>query len=182
MHKKGDIMKKLLITLLLGIVLVSVYAGQTAVSSGNYAEPAAFTPSNIKVVEFNTAGTTYDTLIDSGSINVYGPYNLSASKTGASGKIAQGFQLWGDQACFSSGDSVQFDYQVINGTLITDTIASGWTEVDSILGANGKKGTYTHLDSLAGNNILFRLISVDSDTVTIDAPIKVYFRFADPIR
>jgi hypothetical protein len=162
-------MKKFLfIICLLVMVAMEVYAA-TAVAGDSY---LTF-PDNLVVKKLGTCnGSSSDTIAASGA-NVYGPYNVCKDNSRG---MFKAFQLYAAEACIATDDSLRFDYQLIYGTSIADSVESGWTTVDTICDDAGEVGTYTSIDSKAANAILFRLYNIDADAAGIVAPVRVLFK------
>lgn len=155
-----------LITTFLILFAVSAFA-----ATGISGDGVINTSANVKSVKLGTCNSgVYDTL-KTGAANIYGPYNLSIDRTRP---MFKGLQLRASLASFDAGDSIQFGYQVITGNKISDTISSGWTAVDTIVGAGGKAGTYTSISSIIGRSIVYRLLSLDASTAIVQTPIRVF--------
>jgi hypothetical protein len=163
-------MKKFLAFMLVVFAFFVYSDAATAVVAG---DASIDRPVNYRDIKLGTCNSGANDTIKTGNGIAYGPYSLCVAK----GRPAvAGFRTMFSKACFSSGDTIQLGYQIINGSAITDTAASGWTQVDTIIGANGDKGVYVDLSSLPGYSIVFRLFSLDASTVIVQKPIRVYMK------
>lgn len=171
--KRYDNMKKITVVLILIIAMVAVSFAATGIAG----DSRLTSPTNIIAKKLGTCnGSSADTIAASGA-NVYGPYSISVDNSRG---MFTGIQLIAAESCIANADSLRFDYQLIYGDAIGDTVASGWTTVDTIANNSGKIGTYTSLSSAAANAILFRLYNIDADPAGIVAPIRVLFKSGLP--
>lgn len=168
-------MKKLIVLLIVMSVLFAVFAADKSISGDN----VIWVPGNVRAISFGNDGAAYDTLFAGGS-NVYGPYRMNTSKNAP---MYKAFQWYAKAATMDSVvDTTQFSYQIVAGSSIGDT-SNIWTIVDSIRGITADTGTYTSIDSRAGNSIFFKLKNISSgDTTVLQKPIKLYFKEAAEVR
>lgn len=166
-------MKKITVVLSLIVAMVAVSFAATGVAG----DSRLTSPTNIIAKKLGTCnGSSADSIVNSGA-NVYGPYSISVDNSRG---MFTGIQLMAAEGSIADSDSLRFDYQLIYGTSIGDTVESGWTTVDTIANNSGKIGTYTSLSSAAGNAILFRLYNLDADSAGIVAPVRVLFKSGLP--
>jgi type 1 fimbria pilin len=163
-------MKSLFIVLLAILFCASAGYSATAAIAG---DGVINMPGNVKAVKLGNCNSSSTDTIKTGNAIVYGPYNLSM---GMSRPMFASLKLRASKACFSSGDSIQFGYQIIPSGKISDTIVSGWTATDTIIGVNGKIGATTDISTLNGVSIVFRLLSIDGGTAIVQTPIRVILR------
>ena len=105
------------------------------------------------------------------SVNYHGPYRLTSSR---GEPMFKGFDLFAQDGCVASGDSLAISYQIIAGDEIADTCLT-WTVIDTFT-STGSNGNYTDLSSEIGNSIVFRVYNVDGTGVRIADYIRIVFK------
>ena len=115
---------------------------------------------------YDTIGATYS--------NYYGPYSLSADFTRPH---FVGMRCLTALSTLGATCTTGVDYQIIGGKTWADTAKAGWVSFDSIKAAAGNSGTYTHLDTLMGMSIVFKLHCLThSSTAIIAKPVYIFFK------
>lgn len=161
---------KYLSILLIAIIAIIAYSQDASIAG----DARIYAPGNIRSITLGTCNGSSADSIEASVSNVYGPYNLSYTR---SRPMYTSFKFFShDSSLISATDSLAFYYQIIDGSTINDTSAL-WTLNDTITGVTADTGAVVDISSSIGGSIFFKLTNLQSaDTAVVYNPIRVLFK------
>jgi hypothetical protein len=169
------ILASALLLLAVGVSFAAVGTRPVAVTAGNapFVQVAQNPEDVVWLTLHDNLPTSADTFAAADTSQVYGPFVLTAGKGDPMFKAFRVYFIGG----LTSGDSVQIAYQIISGSKMSDTIASGWTVVDTVTDG-GKVMAQVDISAKPGRAIVFKITNVDSTAVNIINWVRVALRRA----
>ena len=152
---------------IVGLLFIFACAFVTHAATAVVAQPSGFTiskPANISVISLGVGSglAATDTFAAAaGSCVAYGPFNLSNSPFRPRFIRMRGQYGAG---CLSSTDSLELQYQIINGTAISDTGAT-WIIADTIRSV-GNAGNNQDISTKSGQAIVFKARHLGTAAIT----------------
>lgn len=159
-------MKKVLFLMVVA-VLVSAWAAIAATVS---IEAGKSVPANVVVKEIVDPESDYDTL-DAAANNVFGPIKMSQDRTFPAFTY---LKLALPTGAIASGDSIEVSYASTPTTYVTDTAASPWTALDTLIA--GKTGTVKDFSALIVPYVWLRVRNIDATGVKFSKPLYGIFK------
>jgi hypothetical protein len=161
-----------IIAVLMLLLGVNAMVFARAATQTGYSQDRIFNPADVRIIDLNASSLGAEDSIGPDSQVVYGPISLSTS---SNEPMYSGFKVTFTGGTVTSGDSVSIAYQIINGSNLSDTVASGWTPIDTVINA-AEDTPWTSLSSEAGRAIVLRIYGEDSTVSVISGKIQLVLK------